>query len=94
MNRDYRFDIARVLCMSFIVVFVHLWAYIHPEVTSAIYVHPVFDILTNSCLGLLHLLLVIFWAASILLAKMATQRYGLSTKNVFCESYLFFCLLL
>lgn len=50
--RDYRFDVARVLCMSFIVVFVHLWAYIHPEVTSAIYVHPVFDILTNSCLGL------------------------------------------
>ena len=52
MNRDYRFDVARVLCMSFIVVFVHLWAYIDPEVRSAIYVHPVFDILTNSCLGL------------------------------------------
>ncbi len=50
--RDYRFDVARVLCMSFIVAFVHLWAYIHPEVTSAIYVHPVFAILTNSCLGL------------------------------------------
>lgn len=52
MNRDLRFDVARVLCMSLIVCFVHLWAYIHPEVTSAIYVHPVFDILTNSCLGL------------------------------------------
>lgn len=50
--RDYRFDVARVLCMSFIVVFVHLWSYIYPEVTSAIYVHPVFAILTNSCLGL------------------------------------------
>lgn len=50
--RDYRFDVARVLCMSFIVVFVHLWAYIHPEVISAIYVHPLFAILTNSCLGL------------------------------------------
>lgn len=52
MNRDLRFDFARMLCMSLIVCFVHLWAYIHPEVTSAIYVHPVFDILTNSCLGL------------------------------------------
>lgn len=50
--RDCRFDVARVLCMSFIVVFVHLWAYIHPEVISAIYVHPLFAILTNSCLGL------------------------------------------
>ena len=50
--RDYRFDVARVLCMSFIVAFVHLWAYIHPNVISAIYVHPVFAIFTNSCLGL------------------------------------------
>lgn len=50
--RDSRFDVARVLCMSFIVAFVHLWAYIHPKVRSAIYVHPVFDILSNSCLGL------------------------------------------
>ena len=52
MQRDYRFDVARVLCMSYIVAFVHLWAYIHPEVISANYVHPVFAILTNSSLGL------------------------------------------
>ena len=38
--------------MSYIVAFVHLWTYIHPEVISANYVHPVFAILTNSSLGL------------------------------------------
>lgn len=52
MNRDYRFDVARVLCMTLIVVFVHLWSYIYPSMISAMYVHPVFAILTNSCLGL------------------------------------------
>ncbi len=52
MNRDYRFDVARVLCMTYIVAFVHLWAYIHPEVISANYVHPAFEMLCNSCLGL------------------------------------------
>lgn len=52
MQRDYRFDVARVLCMSYVVAFAHLWAYIHPEVISAIYVHPVFTILGYASLGL------------------------------------------
>lgn len=38
--------------MTYIVAFCHLWSYVHPEVISAIYVHPIFLILTNTCLGL------------------------------------------
>ena len=52
MNRDYRFDVARALCMIYVVAFAHLWAYIYPDVHSAIYVHPVYYILCYSCLGL------------------------------------------
>ncbi len=52
MNRDYRFDVARALCMSFIVAFVHLWAYVYPDVNSVLNVHPVIYILSYSCLGL------------------------------------------
>lgn len=50
--RDYRFDVARALCMPFVVLFVHLCAYIYPGLHSVIYVHPVFYILSYSCLGL------------------------------------------
>lgn len=52
MERDYRFDIARILCMTYIVAFVHLWAYIYTNVISAYFIHPIFAILTDSCLGL------------------------------------------
>ncbi len=38
--------------MTYIVAFCHLWSYVHPDVVSAIYVHPIFLILTNACLGL------------------------------------------
>ena len=49
--RDYRFDVARVACMSFIVAFVHLYAYIYPNVKSAYFI-PACAILTDACLGL------------------------------------------
>lgn len=49
--RDYRFDVARVLCMTYIVAFVHLYAYIHPNVISA-NVIPACAILCDACLGL------------------------------------------
>ena len=52
MNRDYRFDVARAVCMIYIAAFAHLWAYVHPEVISVVYVHPVFRILCYSCLYL------------------------------------------
>ena len=49
--RDYRFDVARVLCMTYIVAFVHLYAYIYPNVISA-NVIPACAILCDACLGL------------------------------------------
>ena len=49
--RDYRFDVARVVCMTIIVVYVHLYAYIHPEVKSAYFI-PAWAIITDACLGL------------------------------------------
>lgn len=49
--RDYRFDVARVLCMTYIVAFVHLYAYIHTEVVSAYFI-PACATLTDACLGL------------------------------------------
>lgn len=51
MNRDYRFDIARVLCMTFIVAFCHLYAYIHTEVLAASVI-PWCAVVTSACLGL------------------------------------------
>ena len=50
--RDYRFDVARALCMIFVVAFAHLWAYVYPGVVSVIYLHPALYILSYSCLGL------------------------------------------
>lgn len=49
--RDYRFDVARVLCMTIIVAYVHLYAYIHPEVRSAYFI-PACATITDACLGL------------------------------------------
>lgn len=50
MERDYRFDIARVLCMTFIIVYLHLYGYVY-GVKSA-YFMPEFAVLTDACLGL------------------------------------------
>lgn len=52
MNRDYRFDVVRVLCMSYIVVYAHLYHYVHPEVISALVVYPAHFVFANACLGL------------------------------------------
>ena len=51
MERDYRFDIARVVCMTFIVAFVHLFAYVYTGHVSAYYL-PACAVLTDACLGL------------------------------------------
>lgn len=51
MNRDYRFDVARVMCMTYIVAYVHLYHYIHPNVISAIII-PAHAILIDTALGL------------------------------------------
>ena len=29
--RDYRFDVARVVCMTYIVAFMHLYGYVYPQ---------------------------------------------------------------
>ena len=50
MDREYRFDIARVLCMTFIVVYLHLYGYVY-GVKSA-YFMPECAVLTDACLGL------------------------------------------
>ena len=50
MERDYRFDVARVLSMSFIVVVAHLYGYIY-NVKSAYFI-PECAIVTDACLGL------------------------------------------
>lgn len=49
--RDYRFDVARVVCMTIIVAYVHLYAYIHPGVISAYFI-PACATITDACLGL------------------------------------------
>lgn len=50
--RDYRFDVARVVSMTFIVAYVHLYGYIHPECLSALQAFPACAILSDTCLGL------------------------------------------
>ncbi len=50
-ERDYRFDVARVVCMTYIVAFVHLYAYIHTEAISACVI-PIYAVLTDASLGL------------------------------------------
>lgn len=52
MQRDYRLDVARAICMIYVAAFAHLWAYVHPDVSSVVSVHPVFRILSYSCLYL------------------------------------------
>lgn len=51
MERDYRFDIARVACMTFIVAFVHLFSYFYNKYVTAYYL-PGCAVLTDACLGL------------------------------------------
>ena len=48
--REYRFDIARVICMTYIVTYVHLYEYIYPHDQSATYFH-VCVAMAHACLG-------------------------------------------
>lgn len=50
MERDYRFDIARVVCMTFIVAFLHLYGYIYDAISANVI--PWCCCLCDSCLGL------------------------------------------
>ena len=49
--REYRFDVARVVCMTYIVAFMHLYAYIYPEGRVTFYI-PACVTMTDACLGL------------------------------------------
>lgn len=49
--REYRFDVARVVCMTYIIAFMHLYAYIYPEGRNTFYI-PVCVTMTDACLGL------------------------------------------
>lgn len=72
--RDYRFDVARVVCMTIIVAYVHLYAYIHPEVRSAYFI-PMCATITDACLGL-------FTFVSGYLLGMKYQFGGPEEKNI------------
>lgn len=50
MTRDYRFDIARVLCMTYIVAFLHLYGYVYNVISANVI--PSCHILCDACLGL------------------------------------------
>jgi len=47
--REYRFDVARVICMTYIVTYVHLYEYIYPH-NPASYNH-VYVAMAHACLG-------------------------------------------
>lgn len=49
--RDYRFDVARVVCMTYIVAFMHLYAYVYPEGRDTYYI-PACVAFVDACLGL------------------------------------------
>ena len=49
--REYKFDVARVVCMTYIVAFMHLYAYVYPEGRNTYFI-PACTVLTDSCLGL------------------------------------------
>ena len=48
--REYRFDIARVICMTYIVTYVHLYEYIYPHDQTATYFY-VCVAMAHACLG-------------------------------------------
>lgn len=52
MNRDYRFDVARVACMMY-VIFIHLYDYtFNVKVGTAFVNHPVLSPIGDACMGL------------------------------------------
>ena len=90
MNRDYRFDVARVLSMSFIVVITHLYGYIY-NVKSAYYI-PECAVVTDACLGLFTFISGYLIGNKYIFSKLRWGgRYGSSTKNVCLELFPSFC---
>lgn len=49
--REYRFDVVRVVCMTYIVTYVHLEEYIYPQGRMTFY-FPACIAMTHACLGL------------------------------------------
>lgn len=49
--REYRFDVVRVVCMTYIITYVHLYEYIYPQGRMTCYL-PVCIAMAHACLGL------------------------------------------
>ena len=49
--REYRFDVVRVVCMTYLVMYVHLYGYIYPQGRMTFY-QPVSIAMAHACLGL------------------------------------------
>ena len=49
--REYRFDVVRVICMTYLIAFFHLYGYIYPQGGTPFYT-PVCTALAHACLGL------------------------------------------
>ena len=49
--REYRFDVVRVVCMTYIIAYIHLYGYIYPQGRMTAY-FPVCIAMTHACLGL------------------------------------------
>ena len=49
--REYRFDVVRVVCMTYIITYVHLYEYIYPQGRMTCYL-PACIAMAHSCLGL------------------------------------------
>ena len=48
--REYRFDIARVVCMTYLITYVHLYGYVYPQGRFTPYL-PVSIAMAHACLG-------------------------------------------
>ena len=48
--REYRFDVVRVVCMTYIVTYIHLYEYIYPNGRMTFYL-PICIGMTHACLG-------------------------------------------
>lgn len=49
--REYRFDVVRVICMTYLIAFFHLYGYIYPQGSSPFY-DPACTAMAHACLGL------------------------------------------
>ena len=49
--RDYRFDVVRVVCMTYLIAFFHLYGYVYTG-TSTTIVYSASTAMAHACLGL------------------------------------------